>query len=190
MDKFVDEYSGWCDFLADTHRQWDVVLQQDLTAQNLARYPIVVLPSVLTLLDAHPSFSVLPPSGSGQRFASRGDIQLCRCQGNDDRMQDGRKLTEGMGMPRDLADARSRMRQRARIAVLTVLRSYLFPFPISHPGQFMQIKPIRGPRRHLCRRRRTAALETLERRELLAVWQNSLNPFDVDDDGAVLPAMC
>ena len=52
MDKFVDEYSGWCDFLGDTHRQWDVVLQQDLTAKNLARYPIVVLPSVMTLTDA------------------------------------------------------------------------------------------------------------------------------------------
>ncbi|MBI5683699.1 MAG: beta-galactosidase trimerization domain-containing protein [Verrucomicrobia bacterium] len=52
MDKFVDEYSGWCDFLGETHRQWDVVLQQDLTAKNLARYPIVVLPSVMTLTDA------------------------------------------------------------------------------------------------------------------------------------------
>ncbi|MCX6910955.1 MAG: beta-galactosidase trimerization domain-containing protein, partial [Verrucomicrobia bacterium] len=51
MDKFVDEYSGWCEFLGDTHRQWDVVLQQDLTAKNLARYPIVVLPSVMTLTD-------------------------------------------------------------------------------------------------------------------------------------------
>ncbi|MBM3892191.1 MAG: hypothetical protein FJ388_24005, partial [Verrucomicrobia bacterium] len=52
MEKFVDEYSGWCDFLGETHRQWDVVLQQDLTAKNLARYPIVVLPSVMTLTDA------------------------------------------------------------------------------------------------------------------------------------------
>ena len=52
MDKFVDEYCGWCDFLGDTHRQWDVVLQSDLTAKNLARYPIVVLPSVMTLADA------------------------------------------------------------------------------------------------------------------------------------------
>lgn len=52
MEKFVDEYSGWCDFLGETHRQWDVVLQQDLTVKNLARYPIVVLPSVMTLTDA------------------------------------------------------------------------------------------------------------------------------------------
>ena len=52
MDKFVDEYCGWCDFLGDTHRQWDVVLQPELTAKNLARYPVVVLPSVMTLADA------------------------------------------------------------------------------------------------------------------------------------------
>ena len=51
MDKFVDEYCGWCEFLGDTHRQWAVVLQRDLTADNLAAYPIVVLPSVLTLTD-------------------------------------------------------------------------------------------------------------------------------------------
>ena len=51
MDMFVDEYSGWCEFLGDTHRQWDVVLEQDLTAKNLARYPVVVLPSVLALTD-------------------------------------------------------------------------------------------------------------------------------------------
>ena len=50
-DLFIDEYSGWCQFLGDTHRQWDVVLQQDLTAVRLARYPVVVLPSVLSLTD-------------------------------------------------------------------------------------------------------------------------------------------
>jgi len=52
LDMFADEYAGWCQFLGDTHRQWDVVLQQDLTAANLARFPIVVLPSVMVLTDA------------------------------------------------------------------------------------------------------------------------------------------
>jgi|GEM_PF-1257495 len=52
MDKFVDEYCGWCEFLGDTHRQWTVVLQEDLTAEKLAAYPIVVLPSVLVLTDS------------------------------------------------------------------------------------------------------------------------------------------
>ena len=52
MDKFVDEYCGWCDYLGQSHRQWDVVLQQDLTAKNLRRFPVVVLPSVMTLSDA------------------------------------------------------------------------------------------------------------------------------------------
>ena len=52
LEMFADEYAGWCQFLGDTHRQWDVVLQQDLTAENLARFPIVVLPSVMVLTDA------------------------------------------------------------------------------------------------------------------------------------------
>lgn len=52
MDKFVDEYCGWCQFLGDTHRQWNVLLQDDLTAERLAEYPIVVLPSVIVLTDA------------------------------------------------------------------------------------------------------------------------------------------
>ncbi len=52
MDQFVDEYCGWCQFLGDTHRQWDVVLQEDLVATNLARFPVLVLPSVLVLSDA------------------------------------------------------------------------------------------------------------------------------------------
>ena len=51
MDQFVDEYIGWAQFLEDTHQQWDVVLQQDLTLENLARYKIVILPSVLVLTD-------------------------------------------------------------------------------------------------------------------------------------------
>jgi hypothetical protein len=51
MATFVDEYCGWSDFLGQTHRQWDVVLQQDLTAKNLKRFPIVVLPSVMALSD-------------------------------------------------------------------------------------------------------------------------------------------
>ena len=50
-EMFVDEYSGWCQFLSDTHRQWDVLLQQELTAKNLARFPVVLLPSVLSLTD-------------------------------------------------------------------------------------------------------------------------------------------
>jgi hypothetical protein len=50
-DLFVDEYCGWCQYLGDSHRQWDVLLQADLSAERLSRYPIVVLPSVLALTD-------------------------------------------------------------------------------------------------------------------------------------------
>lgn len=51
LDMFADEYCGWCQFLGDTHRQWEVVLQKDLTAENLARFPVVVLPSVMVVTD-------------------------------------------------------------------------------------------------------------------------------------------
>jgi hypothetical protein len=64
MDKFVDEYCGWCQYLGDTHRQWTVVLQQDLTAENLAAYPVVVLPSVMTLTD--------PQLGELRRYVEGG----------------------------------------------------------------------------------------------------------------------
>lgn len=77
MDKFVDEYSGWCDFLGETHRQWDVVLQQDLTAENLARYPIVVLPSVLALTDAELAELARYVEGGG-RLVATGETGM-RC---------------------------------------------------------------------------------------------------------------
>ena len=64
VELFVDEYCGWCQFLGDTHRQWDIVLQQDLTAANLSRYPVVVLPSVLALTDTE--------IGELRRYVERG----------------------------------------------------------------------------------------------------------------------
>ena len=70
MDQFVDEYCGWCQFLGDTHRQWSVVLQQDLTATHLARYPLVVLPSVLSLTDAEIGELRRYVAGGGQLIAT------------------------------------------------------------------------------------------------------------------------
>lgn len=64
LDMFADEYAGWCQFLGDTHRQWDVILQQDLTAENLTRFPIVVLPSMMVLTDAQ--------AGELRRYAESG----------------------------------------------------------------------------------------------------------------------
>jgi hypothetical protein len=50
-EMFLEEYAGWADFLCVTHRQWDVVLSQDITCENLSRYPIVVLPSIMVLTE-------------------------------------------------------------------------------------------------------------------------------------------
>lgn len=72
MDQFVDEYCGWCDFLGRTHRQWDVVLQQDLSATNLARFPVVVLPSVLALSDADIGELRRYVAGGGRLVATGG----------------------------------------------------------------------------------------------------------------------
>ncbi|MEW6358623.1 MAG: beta-galactosidase trimerization domain-containing protein [Planctomycetota bacterium] len=52
---FTDEYAGWCHFLNRSHRQWDVILDQDLRVDVLRRFPIVVLPSAMTLTDEQAS---------------------------------------------------------------------------------------------------------------------------------------
>lgn len=50
-EMFFDEYAGWARALSLEHRQWDVVLSQDLTADKLARFPLLVLPSILVITD-------------------------------------------------------------------------------------------------------------------------------------------
>ena len=51
QEQFIQEYSGWATFLSKSHRQWDVLLAQDISDENLRRFPVVVLPSILTLSD-------------------------------------------------------------------------------------------------------------------------------------------
>lgn len=48
---FLDEYIGWADFLSKNHFQWDVLLSQDLTAENLKRFSVIILPSIRVLTD-------------------------------------------------------------------------------------------------------------------------------------------
>ena len=48
-EMFVEEYTGWADYLCKTHRQWDLVLSQDIVFERLRKYPIVVLPSVMVI---------------------------------------------------------------------------------------------------------------------------------------------
>ncbi len=49
---FLNEYKGWCDYLGNTHAQWDIILSQDMSLEALRRYKVVVLPSMLVLTDA------------------------------------------------------------------------------------------------------------------------------------------
>ncbi len=51
MEMFAVEYIGWANFMSKTHRQWDVVLSHEMTLADLKRFPILVLPSVLSLTD-------------------------------------------------------------------------------------------------------------------------------------------
>lgn len=57
VNDFFNEYGGWCDFCADTHRQWRIVPSVTLTDDSIRRLPLVVLPSAVTLTDAN--FAVL-----------------------------------------------------------------------------------------------------------------------------------
>ena len=48
---FFNEYAGWCDFMADTHRQWRVILSSELTYEKIKHLPVLLLPSALSLSD-------------------------------------------------------------------------------------------------------------------------------------------
>ena len=49
---FLNEYKGWSDFLCSQHYQWDVILSDDIKADVLRKYPIVVLPSIMVITEA------------------------------------------------------------------------------------------------------------------------------------------
>lgn len=50
-DLFLNEYSGWADYLVRTHSQWDLLLSQDITLKNLNRFQVVILPSLIVISD-------------------------------------------------------------------------------------------------------------------------------------------
>lgn len=50
-EKMFDEYAGWATYLSHAHRQWDVLLAEDMDLQRLSDFSVVVLPSVSVLTD-------------------------------------------------------------------------------------------------------------------------------------------
>ena len=70
-EQFVQEYSGWATFLSKTHRQWNVLLAQDLTYENLRRFPVVVFPSILTVTDTQIE-AIRRYVGNGGRVVATG----------------------------------------------------------------------------------------------------------------------
>lgn len=82
-NRFIEEYSGWCDYLTETHRQWDVVLSTEMTADLLANYPILVLPSVTVLSDpeadllkqyANSGGRLIITGQTGRRYGTGGSL--------------------------------------------------------------------------------------------------------------------
>ncbi|MFV2067765.1 MAG: hypothetical protein ACC645_12395 [Pirellulales bacterium] len=80
-EMFFDEYAGWATALSLEHRQWDVVLSDDLTADKLARFPLLVLPSILAITDRQAAElrryveaggRLVATGNSGSRYGSDG----------------------------------------------------------------------------------------------------------------------
>ena len=78
---FFNEYAGWCDYFADTHRQWKVVLSGELDYEKIKDLPMIVLPSALSLTDANfqtletylkNGGRVLATGNTGLRFGPEG----------------------------------------------------------------------------------------------------------------------
>jgi hypothetical protein len=47
----VNEYKGWCDYLCNSHSQWDVLLSGHLDASELGKYKVAVLPSMASVTE-------------------------------------------------------------------------------------------------------------------------------------------
>ncbi|MEA2068261.1 MAG: hypothetical protein U9P12_03575 [Verrucomicrobiota bacterium] len=51
VNDFFNEYAGWCDYMQDTHRQWNVLLSSELDYEKIKDLPMIILPSALSLTD-------------------------------------------------------------------------------------------------------------------------------------------
>lgn len=83
VNDFFNEYGGWCDYMQDTHRQWNVVLSSDLELERIKHLPMLILPSALSLTDANyqalekylkSGGRVLATGNTGLRFGPGGHL--------------------------------------------------------------------------------------------------------------------
>ena len=65
-DLFLNEYSGWADYLVRTHRQWDVLLSQNITLGDLNRFQTIILPSLIVISVAEAQVFADYVNGGGQ----------------------------------------------------------------------------------------------------------------------------
>ncbi len=68
--RYADEYFGWAAFLDHHHAQWDLILAQDIAQGGLARFPIILLPSVSVLTDAQVAALRQYVDGGGRLIAT------------------------------------------------------------------------------------------------------------------------
>lgn len=80
---FFNEYAGWCDFLVDTHRQWNVIPSTEISIGRLKKFPLIILPSATSLPDQafetigrylREGGTVLATGKSGERFGPDGQL--------------------------------------------------------------------------------------------------------------------
>lgn len=83
VNDFFNEYGGWCDYMQDTHRQWNVVLSSDLEFEKIKDLPMLILPSALSLTNANfralkkyleSGGRVLATGNTGLRFGPDGHL--------------------------------------------------------------------------------------------------------------------
>jgi len=83
VNEFFNEYGGWCDYMQDTQRQWNVVPSSDLEFEKIKHLPMLILPSALSLTNANfralkkylkNGGRVLATGNTGQRFGPEGHL--------------------------------------------------------------------------------------------------------------------
>jgi hypothetical protein len=51
-ERYLHEFVGWGKYLARSHLQWDVIHEEDITVEELERFQVVILPSILVITDS------------------------------------------------------------------------------------------------------------------------------------------
>jgi hypothetical protein len=101
--QYVADYRGWCRALTHAHLPFDVLPAPRATAEALARYRVVVVPSAVALSDAVMGQLAMFVAGGGTVIASGPDLGRYDDDGRD---RGSAALLTGLGVPAGGAWAR------------------------------------------------------------------------------------